>query len=70
MKNAESHTCVVVATKCVLEAAPTIDNKTLSKVIHSQFADIDSTEVIRSIHLAIWWFNNKYSNLKRNYKNL
>ena len=69
-KNAESHKEVVSATKCVLEAAPTIDNKTLSRVIHNQFNEIDTTEIVRSIHLAIWYFNSRHASLKRNYKNL
>ena len=69
-QNADSHKCVVVATKCVLEAAPTIDNRALSQIIHSQFTEISNDEIVRSIHLAIWWFNHRYTSLKRNYKNL
>ena len=68
--NADSHKCVTRATKVLLAASPTITNSTLSEVIHNEFTELKSEEVVRSIHLAIWWFNNNNTNLKRNYKNL
>ena len=68
--NATSHKCITRAAKVLLEVSPTISNQLLSEVLHNEFSEVKSEEVVRSIHLAIWWFNNKTANLKRNYKNL
>ena len=70
MANAKSHKCITRATRTLLKASPTISNSTLSDVIHSEFSEFKTEEVIRSIHLGIWWFNHNYTNLTRDYKNL
>ena len=69
-QNAKSHDCVISATRVALVVNPTISNESLSEVIRNEFNELNSDEVVRSIHMAIWWFNKNHSNLKRNYKNL
>ena len=61
---------VVKAAKCVLEAAPMIENRALANIIHNQFNDLPNDEVKRALDLAVWSFNHNHKSVKRNYKSL
>ncbi len=65
--NSPSHKPVVKVAKLVLEEnAEFITNKTLYRNLRTVFRTVPEEVVNRSIHLAIWYYNNK-NNCRRPY---